>query len=127
MDTLGYREWTDGFAFDNVPETTMDGSYHLTTGTLGGNSQNQTVLDISYPITVRLFLKGFRDPAQAIDESISAGESIVCDLVSVANANGTAIKDVQFVSMEPQPKDESNDNIVVLVISFTARVFTNPN
>lgn len=127
MENLGFTEWTDGFAFDNIPETTISGTFHLTSGTVSQNSQNQTVVDMVSPITIRLFLKGFRDPASAIDESIYEGERIICECVSAANANNESIKDVQFLNMEPQPLDESNDNTVVLVMNFDARVFVNPN
>ena len=122
LDSLGYNEWTDGFEFEEIPETVLDRTYHLTVGTLSLNNANHTVNDINYPMTVRLYLKGFRDPATAIDESISEGETIICDLTKVTNANAVGVKDVQFVSLEPTPKDETNDNIVLLVMSFNARV-----
>ena len=71
LDGLGFTEWTDGFDFEYVPETIIDGSYHLTVGSLSLITSNHTVDDINYPIAIGLYLKGFRDPASAIDESIS--------------------------------------------------------
>jgi len=127
MDTLGFKEWPDGFDFDNIPETIIDKAYHITTGSITQNSQNQTVVDLSYPITIRLFLKGFRNPAIAIDESIFEGEKIILECVNAVNANTLSIKNVMFLNMEPQPLDVSNDNIVVLLLSFEARVLLNPN
>lgn len=127
METLGYDEWPDGFAFDNIPETILNGAFHLTSGTVTQNVQNQTAVDLSAPITIRLFLKGFRSPASAIDESISQGEEVICECVKAVNAHNQAIKDVQFLNLEPQPLDESNDNSVLLVINFEARVVLNPN
>lgn len=122
MDGLGFTEWTDGFEFEEIPETVIDRTYHLTSEAISLNSATQTVNDLNYPVTVRLYLKGFRNPATAIDDSIFEGERIVCDVTKVENANAEGVKDVQVVSLEPIPKDETNDNIVLLVMVFNARV-----
>lgn len=122
MDGLGFTEYEDGFDFENVGENIIDRLYHLQVGNITLNTQNQTVIDINYPIAVRLYLKGFRDPASAVDDSISEGERIICDVVRVANAHQANIKDVTFVSMEPLPKDELQDNIILLEMFFDARV-----
>lgn len=127
LDDLGFSEWTDGFDFENIPENIIDRSYHITTGSINGQSQNQQALDIVYPVTVRVFFHGYRNPAEAIDESIASGEQIICSAVKPSNANGTAIKDVQFISMEPTPKSAAgNDNIVLLELNFEARIFLDP-
>lgn len=123
LDSLGYSEWTDGFDFENVPETILDRSYHLEIGSMSLIGTNQTLVDIAYPILVRVYLKGFRDPATAIDDAVEAGEGIICDVTKVTNANGQGIKDVQFASFDVLPKDvASNDNIVLLELSFNARI-----
>lgn len=122
LDGLGYEEYQDGFDFDNVGENIIDGLYHLQAGTITLNSQNQTVIDMTYPIAVRLYLHGYRDPASAVDSSIGAGEQIICDLVKVENAHQTNIKDVRFVSMEPLPKDVQQDNIILLEMFFDCQV-----
>jgi len=122
MDGLGYNEWTDGFEFEEIPETVLDRTYHITTGALSLNTASHTVNDINYPVELRLYLKGFANPASAIDDSILEGQRIICDVTKVTNANGIDVKDVTFVSMEPTPKGVSNDNIVLLVMSFDARV-----
>lgn len=122
LDGLGYKEWTDGFDYQNVPETILDRSYHLTVGAMSLNTSSHTVNDINYPILLRVYLKGFRDPASAIDDAVEQGEAIICDVTDANNAHGQGIKDVQFVSFEPVPKDVTNDNIVLLELSFVARV-----
>lgn len=122
LDSLGYNEWTDGFDFENIPETILDGAYHLEIGTLSSIGVEHTMIDMEYPLTVRLYLKGFRDPASAIDESISQGEAIVCDITKIVNANQQGIKGVEFSTMQPIPKSDNNDNIILLEMEFTARV-----
>lgn len=123
MDSLGHEEWTDGFNFDNIPETILDRSYHIESGPIAGNSQNQTTLDANSPVTLRLFLKGYRTPAEAIDSGISYGEAAICDIIKPSNANGVTIKDVNFTSMQILPLNSSNDNSVVVEMSFTVRIF----
>ena len=124
MDELGYLEWKDGFNFEDVPENIVNKLYHITTGTVVGNSQNQTALDITYPVLLQVYFHGYRYPVDAIDESLTSGQEILCRLVNPANANGEVIKDVQFISMEPLPKDAAtNDNIVLLQMNFEVRLF----
>ena len=127
MDSLDHKEHKDGFNFENIPETIQDRAYHIESGPYTGNSQDQTVLDANADVTIRLFLLGFRDPAAAIDSGISLGEAAVCDIIDPKNANGVTagIKNVNFLSMQLLPRDASNDNSVIVEMSFTVRTFLN--
>ena len=116
-------EWPDGFNFSNIPESIQDRSYHIESGLITGAGQNQTALDATSSIVIRVFLLGYRDPASTIDEAISLGETILCDIINPVNANSVAVKDVNFDSMQALPLDGSNDNTVILEINFTARSF----
>ena len=122
LDGLGYEEWPDGFDFENIPETVIDKSYHLEVGNISTARVDQTMNDINYPIAVRIYLKGFRDPAEAIDEAVSQGEAIICDVTKVVNANAQGIKDVRFESFQPIAKSDNNDNIILLDMAFVAKV-----
>ena len=125
MNALGHKEWTDGFNIENVPDTIFDRAYHIESGLFSGNDQNQTVLDASSSHTIRLFLKGFRDPANAIDQGIQYAQSAVCDIISPVNANGLNLKDVNLESFQVLPYHESNDNSVIVEMNFTVRIFLN--
>ena len=122
LESLNFHEWTDGFNFEEIPESIIDRAYHLTVGSLGLIEVNHTINKIAYPILLRVYLKGFRDPASAIDDAISEGEDIICEVTKITNATQQGIKDVVFGSFEPIPKSETNDNIVLLDFSFTANV-----
>jgi hypothetical protein len=65
LDGLGYTEWTDGFNIENIPSTVLDMSYHLAVGDIRSGPANQLLHVFDYPLTVSIFLKGFRDPAEA--------------------------------------------------------------
>lgn len=120
LDSLGYKEWQDGFAFDNIPQTLLDGSYHIESGTISGSPVNQRTQSLEYGIVVRVFFRGFRDPAGAIDSAISASETILADILSTSNRVGTDIKDVLVNSIVPTPLSGTNDNDVILEIDFSA-------
>lgn len=123
MKSLGYKEWTDGFASDNIPNTIVDRCFHMVTETpINTITQNHTTLDLLFPMTIHFFVKGFRDPASAIDKSLELGQGIVCDIIRPSNANGVTIKSVQFLDMIPIQLAESNDNDVILEMNFNVRL-----
>lgn len=125
MNSLGYKEWKDGFASDNVPDTIYDKAYHLSTNSpVTSLSKTQQALDSLFPMTVRLFLKGYRDPASAIDKAFELGQAIVCDVIKPSNSNGTQIHTVNWLSMLPIQLADSNDNDVILELEFECRILT---
>lgn len=123
LDGLGYQEWTDGFNFDNIPSSTLDGTYHLTTGTITGGPSNSIVHEFDYSITVRVFFRGELDPASAIDDALAEAETIHADILAPANRLGTAIKDIEPGTVDALPQDVSNDNNVILEMVFNANIF----
>lgn len=119
----GLQEWTDGFNFDNIPSTILDGSYHLDSGSFSNIKQNQDCLDASGTFTVRVFLKGFRDPQDGIDRGWAKGQAIVQECLKASNrATQAGIKNVQLLTFAVEPLDVSNDNVVRTVLSFTVTI-----
>ncbi len=125
MVSLGFKEWPDGFNFENIPSNILDQVFHIQSDTITPDTTNMTNYDISSPVTLRLFIKGFRDPAQAIDNAISSYETILCDVLKPANRLGTLIQNVSPGSTSILPLSDNNDNAVILEMEFTARVFLN--
>ena len=123
MNSLGHKEWTDGFNFENIPESIQNRTYHIDANSSSGNSQNQTVLDASMNVTIRLYILGYRDPADGIDQAMSFAQAAICDIVNPTNANGTDIKDVQYSSKTIRPRSEDNDNTIVVEMNFAVRIF----
>lgn len=121
-EAKNFKEHTDGFNIENIPNVSIDRTFHITSNTITPNAPiAHRTLDTSSDVTLRLLFKGFRDPAEAIDESISEGQDLLCEVLSSANRLGTSIKNVNFISMIPTPIAASNDNIVLLIMEFTAR------
>ena len=120
LDALGYKEWTDGFNFANIPQTILDGSYHLENGTAGSTKVGQTVTEIEIPITVRVFFQGHRDPKGRIDDAMIAADNILAEVLVESNSQGQTIKAVLLDSVTVSPYDGSDDNDIILELGFTA-------
>lgn len=121
LDGLGYREWTDGFNFENVPATVIDKSYHLEVGNIKSGPANQMHHIFDYGLTVSVVFKGFRDPSSAIDFALDAGQDILDDILSPAQRLQTdGLKDIRPVNIAVRPLADSNDNAVVLEMEFSA-------
>lgn len=127
MNGLGFSEWKDGFNFSNIPSNILDKTYHIASGTVTGRKHNQIDIEAEQTVTIRLFRKGFRDPAGGIDISISDGETIIKDCTKASNRLTGLLKNVVFDSMDVEAIDDSNDNKIVLTLNFTILTIINAN
>lgn len=123
------KEWKDGFNWQNIPRTIVDGSYHMEMGVASGLKQNQTDLEVWYPVTVRIFTKGLKVPAEGIDKSEALATAFVEEaLRAKVRLTQPAIKNVVFDTLNVEPFDESNDNLVVATVILRVLVIMNvPN
>jgi len=126
-ESLDYDEWKDGFNFNNIPATQLDRSFHL--GPVGAdavdlNQQDQTMIA---QITVRLFFKGFRNSAQAIDAAASSTSAFIKDALCPANrlTIGDDITNMRVLAVDVVPLDDSNDNAARADMLFGADVVLN--
>ncbi len=122
LNSLKLREWTDGFDVENIPSTLFDRAYHI--GAPSGNNVllNQGALTITGTFEVKLFLKGFRNNALAIDQAIEAAENAIkeCSLAAT-NAKGN-LKKITPGQLTIEPYAATNDNAVIVNITFEAMV-----
>jgi len=126
LDALGYSEWSEGFFnIDNMPETIIDKSYHLTVSGIAGDKQNQTDQESTVEVEIRTIHAGFRYPAEAITAAVVGSEDIMCAVVSpLARTITTGLLNVVFNSVDIAPIDNSNDNAVVVTHTYSVRVIT---
>lgn len=119
---LELKEWTDGFAHDNIPSNIINKSFHMEMGVLQGVQRNQLDQQFYFPVIVRIFLKGYRDPASAIDSSILLSENFIKNCCKPENSNtqGTGLINVIFDSGRQLPVGPSNDNLVMSELNFRA-------
>jgi hypothetical protein len=115
-------EFTDAFATE-IPSTIRDGSFHITLGDVSTRqSLNQHSLVLSCPVTVMVWFKGYRNPAEARDKGIAKGETLITDCMSAANRFTVDIKNIEFNNMGVEALGVDNDNIAQLTLGFTAVV-----
>lgn len=126
LDSLSYVEWTDGFNFENIPSNILDGSYHLESGQASGIKQNQDDLELSQVLTARLFIKGYRDPASAIDSGHEKGEAIIKECLKATLRLTSSIKNITFTNMDIEPVALSNDNAVIVRMEFNIFTIIHP-
>lgn len=123
MDALDYREWKDGFTFNNIPSTLLDGSYHIeTVAASRRGAYDHQAQDIEVPVVLRVFQKGYRYPADAIDDSLTAMDAILSRLLEPSRRCGGSIKNVIFNDMKISPVALSNDNAAILEMSFNCLI-----
>lgn len=122
LKALGYKEHVDGFNFDNIASTILDDSFHLSSGEITTAQANQITYDFDYPLTVRLFKRGFRKPGDALDTMDQVASTIYADVLQASVRLGDTIKDIEPNGYLVEPLAGSNDNGVILVMQFTCKL-----
>ena len=121
MDGLGFTEWRDGFATDNIPETVLDRAYHVLVENIDGGPINHTHQTMSIQVSLKVFFRGYRDVTEAIDDSILSVETIVKDLCKVSNRTSELLN-VIFNGAAFTPLNAFNDNSVLVDMDLTAEI-----
>lgn len=125
MVALGYKEWKDGFNFENIPSTLLSRNkmFHIESPSASrSDAYDMQSQDVDQDITLRVFLKGYRDPASAIDDALSTEDTILEDILDSDNRLGATLKNVYFNNSQILPLDETNDNAVILEINLICRI-----
>lgn len=117
---IGLKEWTDGFNFENIPSTLINGAFHIQSDSGNGIKLNQHDQELSFNQTVRIFVKGYRDPASGIDSAIKITEDLIKETVSAKNrlTQSDGIKNVILDGFNFETGDQSNDNLIIASITF---------
>jgi hypothetical protein len=130
LNSQGYTEWTDGFNSENIPSTLLDLSYHIETLNFTGIRLNQSDQEIEMDVSVSLFFKGYRDPAEAIDLSIEKVEDFIKEVLKPSFRVGQftdGIKNITLQGFTLEPKDGTNDNLVKASVIFAVFVIIGTN
>ena len=123
LNALGFKEWTDGFNVENIPKTLLSGAYHIESQAVSPTVQLQSY-EFESAVLIRIYLKGYRNPASAIDEAFERAESVLESvLLPSTRLLQDCIKDVQAGSIEVEALSASNDNSVILNMNFTVKTF----
>lgn len=127
LETLGYVEHEDAFNVENIGSNILNGRFHLETGLVATGPAPHLTHEFLYPITVRIFRKGFRNVWEAYNAIDADAQSIYEVVLDTANrltkfGDPVNIKDIIPESYIPLAFDESNDNAIILEMVFSARL-----
>ena len=122
--TLGFEEWPDGFGDDNIPSTLVDRTFHQRFINASGTKVNQESFEMLVTHQIKVFFKGFRDPAAAIDQGLLESQSLIAELLNLADYSTAGIKGLFFANFTVEPFDDvQNDNLIVATLTFDVLVF----
>ncbi len=124
MKALNHNEWTDALNDENIPSTIIDRSYHLLLGDASNIKQNQDLIEINQPISVKLYIKGYRDTADGRNRAIVHQEAIVKKALEDARRCQTydGIKNVTFQGGGINELSADNDNTMRVTMNFNCIV-----
>lgn len=120
LNALGYKEWKDALNYDNIPKSIRNKSYHIEVNPTTGVVLNQHVQEMNSNVSIRLFVKGFRNTTDRLETGLLYVEGIIKRLCDPDNRVTGIIKNVYFNSMNIVPLDVTNDNSFIFEINFTA-------
>lgn len=114
-----WKEWSDGFNSENIPASLYGKTFQINYGDLSSESLNATAITDNFPVTLALFFKGARDPKSTIDSAMDRAHLIRRAAVNPSNAmTGINIKNVVCTGISAGPIHSSNDNAVMVTLSF---------
>jgi hypothetical protein len=126
LSSLGYVEHVDPFNDENIPATLLDNGFHQIILDISGADRTQVAQGLEVAVQVKCFFKGFRNPEEALTQSIINSEAIVSGVTLFGNyaTYSPPITSVLLDSISFEPySEESNDNIVQAVFVFRFVVY----
>lgn len=118
-----FREWEDAFNIDNIPSTILDKSWHLRFQPFSFLRNAQTCMNFDCPVTLNVFVKGYRNPKEAVDTALILADAIIKECTKpVRRLNQPAIKNVLPNLVDVRELAQSNDNAAVLELQFNCEV-----
>jgi len=125
---IGLTEWKDGFDSSNIPDTILDKSFWIDMGDItSGVKRDQYDQEIQFPLSIKIYKKGYKSPADGIDDSVLLVENLIkeaCD-PDKALTQGNGIVNVSFDTSRIEPLSSSNNNSVVSSVTFNFLIILN--
>lgn len=122
LTALGFKEWTEAFYQDNIPETILDKQFHVTYGTLRAGEVDQNVQWCEIPFTVRIFRKGFNRAGAAVDDAAEDCDRAIAAFLKASNrlsASG-GIRTVKLSQAAIEQLAPDNNNSLIIRVEFIA-------
>lgn len=124
---LEFNEWEDAFNIENIPSTRLDKAWHFELGAFTYSGTAHTCLSFNCPVRLRVFVKGYRNPKEAVDLGTILSDAIVKEACKPSNRlNQPYIKNVLPSVINIQALTGSNDNVALLDMTFNCEVLVKP-
>lgn len=121
------REWEDAFNIENIPSNVLDKAWHLEFGAFTYSGTAHLCMSFNCPVRLRVFLKGYRNPKEAVDLGVILSDAIVKEACKPSNRlTQPSIKNVLPSVINVQALTESNDNVALLDLTFNCEVIIKP-
>lgn len=129
LKELGHREWKDAFNDENIPGTVLNRSYHLKLGDSSPiGTQDSNLIKISQPITIKLYVKGYRNVNEGVDTAVEYAEAIIKKALGDVrrSTSYTGIMNVTFGGKTQNELSTDNDNVIKVELNFNCVVLLAP-
>lgn len=124
FNALAYSEWQDAFAFDNIPESIIDSSYHIGPNVISNNEVTNNTIQLDVDVTTVLMFLGYRYPAEALDKANERLDAIYKEVMGPVNRLGTdnGLRNILLIDTKQDPLNFENDNGVLVTIRWRCHV-----
>lgn len=124
LEAVGLTEWDDAFNVDNIPDTLIDGSFHISASPIRNVTLSQNDLQLEHEVSIKTFIKGYAQPKDALDKAMERLDAILKEVLKPSNrVTGTGgLRNVLFLSSEILPMAESQDNVVLVNVVFRVQI-----
>lgn len=126
LEEMEFNEHMDAFNVENIASSNIDRGFHLMSGPVTPTKQSQYLVEMQAETTIRLFFKGYTDPAATLDDALAAEEALIKKALDV---KCNAIDDIKLTTLITSNREQladSNDNIIVSVLTFNSLVMVQP-
>lgn len=120
MAALGFTEWTDGFNFENVPQTLLSTRYILRLSDGSGDKVSNDNQEIRFPLVVESAIKPTGNPKSLIEQGFDRADAIVAEFMQAdQRLSSSDFLNIVHASTAVVPLDgASNDNGVRVLVGF---------
>ncbi len=126
LNGLGFKEHPESSNFENVARTHFDTRYHIEFTGAGNTKNAHDNIEIEVPFVVRIFKRYFRDTRGGRDKTLAIGDTVIDKFLEAeTRLEQSAVKNIEFDTLELEELDESNDNASRLTMEFTALIIKN--